>query len=390
MSIKKNEEPSDSGAADEIEAAVDYRRQQQCSSALFAIDPQQLANSAQYAIERIDDFAGKFPQVVIERVRSNLQADVEGLSHAEDKLTHLVVSSLAREVEAACERLGLDLRSGVAAGAYHGDGVGAMRQSVPGTRAGIVLISANLLLLCNEVSKLVIRSGESLGDFEPLKIAISASASEVAQVRDKELLDDWIDFFARRAVDPLLSPPGREYVLAPELHALQSDLLQAMELFVVAHEYAHHIEDHGRLNELGANGPNMDVMRNDELHADAIAIMICQELSRSAERSNLFLGSSAGALAIILVLELLRWATNIVDTGSAIGSARDTHPELDVRIQNIVESTKRIQGDVEESKFLRLGALQTIQHFWRAARSSLDDMHDDGVRSVRKTEQWLP
>ena len=160
-------------------------------------------------------------------------------------------------VEDACRRISLSLYSGVEAGIVWGPSIGPAQQAIPTTNASIIIIPVPTLQLCHAVCKLLSRSVaiKRAGD----QISVTHASNDVlAKIASTPELRKYaagsVAFCAThdgRCLSPLKDARG----LA---RPLWRQLLTATELFVIAHEYAHHIALHRAGNTASVDGVAAD------------------------------------------------------------------------------------------------------------------------------------
>jgi hypothetical protein len=148
-------------------------------------------------------------------------------------------------IEQICEKLKLPLHSGVAAGVVWHPSLQPAQTAVLTTNASIIVIPEWTLMLCHFICKLLSRSMPTEDRSRPGKIGATIAADVVlAKIRSTPKLRRYAaGFFAFCATQnrqPLRSLKNASGLARP----LWIQLLMATELFIVAHEYAHHIALH--------------------------------------------------------------------------------------------------------------------------------------------------
>jgi hypothetical protein len=80
--------------------------------------------------------------------------------------------------------------------------------------------------------------------------------------------------------------------------------LFGFETFAIAREYAHHIEEHGKMDSVGIGG---DLESHDqEIKADMFATALCRYMERRKEHPNLLLVSGAARVLLLKCLDYVR------------------------------------------------------------------------------------
>src|SRR5216684_2202642 len=109
-------------------------------------------------------------------------------------------------------------------------------------------------------------------------------------------------------------------------------LLMATELFVIAHEYAHHIEQHRVGDSVGVDGASSELRKVQELRADQLAALITAHFG--AENSNSFAQSGSSAVLALIGTDMVRRTRSVLETGDVEERfVSDTHPPLGDRLQ---------------------------------------------------------
>lgn len=314
----------------------------------------------------------------------------------DDPLVMSKLNELRDRIETAARDLELPLHSGLSVGGLASDEVAAMQQRVMMTDASVVLITEHFLLLLHRLSKLLALStpiAHSAGDtFLP---SVELDAFKAAYLEDANLKKSWMDFFIDYSLHPTAPPRGPAYVLAGSIKPTLSDMYeQAMETFVVAHEYAHHIAKHSLGGIATAEGADQDSQHLQELEADMIAAHICMKISDSPADFNMYLISNVGACTILKILELIRQGTAILEGKHCIvGATRRDHPPLAQRLSAIRLMTREM---VSAGTFETLASLQAmycdfLDFIWLHASEEIKKLHAQGVRPPSiGSPQWFP
>jgi hypothetical protein len=222
---------------------------------------------------------------------------LEGPIHGFEQL----VRGYANWIEQICSKLNLPLRGGVACGVlWNPELLGPAHQAVMTTNASMIVVPEWTLMLCHFFSKLLARS-------LPLKSAVGetqvyfAAEAVLANIRANARLRDYaVGFLAYLATldRRLMKPLGNAGGLA---RPVWRNLLVSTELFVVAHEYGHHIAMHGSGGWAAANGePNLQSKIN-ELEADRIAALIVAHYGAESEIAAAH-SVASGVVALVNVI----------------------------------------------------------------------------------------
>jgi hypothetical protein len=116
-----------------------------------------------------------------------------------------------------------------------------------------------------------------------------------------------------------------------EPHAAHArfQILEAMELYVIAHEFGHHISVpmDPQPFPLGDNES-----QTEEYRADFLAGTILVYLGGDPNPANLFTGSAAGAALLLLVLDMITRMRALLTPGRDSISTSESHPSVKDRI----------------------------------------------------------
>ena len=162
------------------------------------------------------------------------------------------------------------------------------------------------------------------------------------------------------------------------------------ELFIVAHEYAHHIRRHGTAVQATVDGISSDLSKAQELDADYYGGLLTANVGVK-QRLTFAQYGSASVIALVAV-DLLRRTRDVLATGRVMDFNSDTHPPLEARLLNL----QRIRYDPREAEAVlaNQGNFKSIMEgIWSLILPLLKDMHARGIRPlpvVEEEAQWLP
>jgi hypothetical protein len=115
-----------------------------------------------------------------------------------------------------------------------------------------------------------------------------------------------------------------------------------MEVFVVGHEYGHHIHMHNAGASASSSVPVPDA-HGYEFEADRTAWTIAKFLGaagfagRATEYRNTWMESSAGAVAYLVAAEMVRRVREILETGTETRQQSLSHPSTHDRLVALEE-----------------------------------------------------
>jgi hypothetical protein len=177
---------------------------------------------------------------------------------------------------------------------------------------------------------------------------------------------------------------------AGEKRVLWSQLLLGTELFIVAHEYAHHSRNHGVATSASVDGISSDLSKAQELEADYYGALLSAHVG--VEQRLTFAQYGSAAVIALVAVDMLRRTRDVLATGVEADVTSRTHPSLESRLLNI----QRIRYDPREAEAVRKsqGNFRNIMEgIWSLSLPLLKNMHAHGVRPLpvgKEESQWLP
>lgn len=289
-------------------------------------------------------------------------------------------------IEHICDKLKLPLHSGVAAGVVWNPSLVPAQQAVLTTNASMIVIPESTLMLCHFISKLLSRS-VSTKDADQ-KIAVSCAPEEVlAKIRSTPTLRKYASgffaFCATQNARTLRSLKNASGLARP----VWFQFLAATELFVIAHEYGHHIALHKMDGSASVDGV-VDV-KIHELEADHLAALINAHTGAQLRLQFAHCGS-AGVIALIGT-DMVRRARSVLVTGQEEPFDSDTHPPLAHRLM-MLETLRYAPQEAEAVRNARQNFRSIMEGLWDLIVPDLKKMYAGGIRPLppRKDSQWLP
>lgn len=294
----------------------------------------------------------------------------------------IAIDKIAGWVEIACYGLGLDMRKGVVTGLMPTFTANASSSDFFGTGVAIVGLDAGVLVFTGALSKLLARTIQWTGigtypGFDPV-----AEAAVQRAIDNEQLRTDWFHFFARFAGIPLsLDFSDTDIDPALERHAVK--LMSALEVYVVGHEYGHHIHQHS-VGAASAASIAIEEAYEMEYEADRIAIAISTFLGTMGFAGdgyrrvpNLWMESGGSAVAYLVAADCARRLKDILNTGDYIDIPSPTHPPTDPRLRKM-EDVLRPRRNL----IFRAYIVMLIRGIFNRFLPAFANMHREGIRPV--------
>jgi hypothetical protein len=172
------------------------------------------------------------------------------------------------------------------------------------------------------------------------------------------------------------------YLLPSNMMATRGLILDAVEIFAVAHEYAHHILRHGRLTEASVDAANTDALRKEEFEADKLAILLGQLETGNTEHENLLTVSGAGAVIMLRASEMVANARSILLTGSETKLEPKTHPTISERVDSLDQESLLWPKHQDHLRDVRKCFDEILQGVWTQLIPIFLSLHEYGVRPI--------
>lgn len=315
---------------------------------------------------------------IVEGLKKEI-AETDLVSPYDEPLTRTILKILCEEVETACHELGIPLRSGVAYGSTASMATEAARYPVFFTEASVISFSLGFLSFCSHASKLIATSlpHESVGTSFRIRFDVDSVFAHINSGKDlKRRWTELIGAYAFGAGPTIV--PSQEISGAPALTRIQ--LLAAMERFAIAHEYAHHVADHGKRETVSAEGD--DLGKSEEYQADFFSVRVCRYLESKEAARNFHLASGTGAVLLLKCLECVRRARRVLEHGDDV-VASDNHPETSARIRAF-DSIDEFLSDPNQKmyKHARDSLASVIDRLWTGLKPLYEQMHKSGLRPI--------
>lgn len=389
----------DESSASELEAAHDYRLQQQ--KRFGADDLSRFENLHEKFDEALAFIRLQFPGVELPGFESDLRNTFDQIvAEHEDPISKSSMEELCKEVEGMILKLGLPMHSGVSYGVLHGDGLEAMQQPLIMTRASVILMTAHLKTAIHRLAKLVARSLPCVGANDEKRIVWKMEEIKKIIFRDEQLQKDWAFFLMDYSLNPYSPFIGRAIPIEGHDQMMHlGDLSEAMNWFVLAHEYGHHIMRHSLDGECGVGGEDSASAKRKEIEADSLATHICIALGLHNTRGmNFSAYLNLGSVLVLSALDCFRRGRKLMLFGTDEDySAGSTHPPLALRLQTIANVTRELyvlESGNEDEQLIEMLRMQSTAHeliefIWEKSREwMLREYESGGVRGMPERHQY--
>ena len=290
-------------------------------------------------------------------------------------------------IEDACTKLGLPLHGGVACGIVWGPAYDPLQQNFFNTDVSRIEIPETTLMLCHYVSKLLSRTLNIRKEGSRLAFEIDHAIVSAKLQSNVELRKYASSFYAmlatgdRRSFKPMRTLSGKR-------KTVYWHLLTASEVFILAHEYAHHILEHKSDGVAAVEDGDNEELKAQELEADLLAALIVAHIGHDVKNPIAHLG--AGALALSAV-DILRRARSVLSTGVVPADVSPTHPSLQERLENF-GALRYDPRNLQAAQNMQKRLSGVVEAIWTSILSELQNMHACGYRplsSIPADLQWL-
>ena len=232
----------------------------------------------------------------------------------------------------SCDKVaGLNARN-VVTGIEPTLGVFASRMGVIMTEASIVSVGSQVFRFCNVVSKALAPTElEAPGGWYTLAAGLAGLMNRRAR---PDVLTCWFQVVASFSMlgtsvyIPLKIPHPTEVFL-------RGEILDALEIFMMAHEYAHHILKHGRLQSASSDSGKGEDAQREEFEADALAIAIGQMVTGHQPHENILMLSGVGMVVFLKTLQMLDEARQLLGITANCVASHGSHPAVADRLNHV-------------------------------------------------------
>jgi hypothetical protein len=301
----------------------------------------------------------------------------------DEPFTHSIVQMLSQQIECACQELGIPLHSGVAYGSTAELEVSAKKYGVHFTQASVVTLSTGFITFCSSISRMFALSLPHEREGDRLRVSLAPELVLAKIQSDADLREYWEKVFGDYAIGS--GPLAGNHRLVPfPASYTRGQLLFAIERFSLAHEYGHHIGQHGRKQEAGAEGDATGF--KDEFEADLFALSLDRYIGMRETRPNVFSASGAAGAVLLKCHDCVRRVQQILLTGDDAIQSDGVHPATSDRIEAFGALDHELPEDQRDYlKKMRNDCVIIVDETYKLLRPIYGAKHRQGVRPLPPT-----
>lgn len=383
-------------ADDDKDAAEDYRHQRQAAVARkIGLAPKTLQEQLQWMEDNKDLVLsvarGGFgdAEAIVEEYKQALLNTSPG-SALDDTSARQILERVLKEIEDACRQNQIPVRSGVVFGVTPGFGLHISQFSVLGTQASIIEVTIPFLVFCNLITKaLALTLPQSPAGSSSVSVSNDPALVITRLQQSPHIVTEWTRILGAYA--ELGWPPlGIHLVADAATQAVRVMLIRAVEIFVLAHEYGHHVMRHG-VTDSSAQVANSFV---EERQADIFARSACLAIGSRDAPPNFYAMTGTGGVIILGALDLVRRTKAVLKTGQDHVDRSASQPPLRDRIATIALLDQQLPLQQRRAAAEMRGCfIEIMEVIWAAVRWNIVKLHEEGVRPVQGAPDpggWLP
>ncbi len=336
--------------------------------------------------KRLGVAEGEAPAVA--RHARDLLAALPAGSDFDDPCILFILHELESDIKAAFRYLPLSMRNGVILGATHVTRPDAQLYAVYPNDTSIVEVAIPTFSFCNHIAQAMahtIPQGVEAARLKFEKYRADGTAPAENWVRRR-----WASIFlAYATVEAPRFEPDQNRPPYWKTHPI----LDAMELFMVGHEFGHHAAQGCELTK--------EPMA-EEHYADFIARNLSLAVAKLRNTPlDFFLISGAGAPLLLGSLDMLLRARQVLTDGTDALPPSETHPPVRERLQALdaaeplffIPGLEEIQGPdgAEAPRFInfRRSLSFILDTIWLSLRPRFEQLHRDGIRPTPEPSDYI-
>lgn len=313
-------------------------------------------------------------------------------------LTYGLINTYESMLLDSLKILDYDMLDGVSLGMINKDGLTAEQTKVMMTNASIVNISDNLILTIHRYSKLLAKSFaiNNIGeDIFVIDMDLQRSVDE--KLSNSKLQYEWDMFFADHALSLNTPDKGQRIDLnSYEELALYEAFSTCMILFILGHEYGHHVMKHSSNGEVFSGNHNEAENRNNEFEADRVAFEI-SAVASSLEINNeikYYLYANLGPLLVFTMFDYIKMANSILLTGDINYDvhAESAHPSGPNRYNEFIKfiTLQYRHEHIRAIQNFHCAITNLTDYIWSYSQLHIREMYKHEIRPRDNESGWLP
>jgi hypothetical protein len=299
----------------------------------------------------------------------------------DESLTYAIVRMLSMQIEDACRQLSIPLHSGVAYGSNATLDIGSpFQHGVPLTDASVISLGVGFITFCSSLSRMFSLSFPHEPDGNRLRISFAPDLVLAKIESNENLKNYWEKVFREYAIGSGSFSGCNETVPYPASHT-RAQLLFAMERFSLAHEYGHHIGQHGRRMVVAAGSDQNSFAQ--EFEADLFALNLERYIGMQDVQPNLFSASGAAAVILLKCHDCIKYVRRILTTGQDTLESDGVHPATADRIAAFDTLDHQFsEPQASNLRELRLDCAKIIDKMYIRLKPRFIALHEQGVRPL--------
>ena len=319
------------------------------------------------------------------------------LTPHEDGSIRSMLNGMQAEIEGVCAGRKIPLKKKLIFGALNTGRVNGMAGIINNPSYYLILIEDGILGFSNLFAKCIASSFPIIGvDGERQTLSM-----ELSQVLGRLDANPGIAerFFDVTAAYLLHGSPhaARPYFVEREYEAFSSLLRDAMEFFVLSHEYGHCSAGHLEIGTKkafamkGADGTAQELEElipadwMHEFEADLLGLLISLAVLIDIKKISPSLGY-AGVEMVFSCISVLERALSVIEFGEERERLLDTHPPTQLRKEMLrvglakMLDEESLKGSINCAEQMS----SVIEHLWSVVKPAFEKLHREGARPHRR------